>query len=193
MAAAKEIGFPVVMKISSPDITHKTDVGGVLLALRDEQAVLHGFATIMTAVAGNVPDARLTGVMVSPFVSQGVEVLLGVVVDPSLGPVVVAGAGGIYVEQFGDAACALPPFGTEQALEMLHKLRIRKLLEGARGGERGDIEALTEAMARFSELVSDLAGSLVSLEINPLVVRPGDGGVVALDAVIELAERRVTA
>ncbi|GAA1022266.1 hypothetical protein Aple_075220 [Acrocarpospora pleiomorpha] len=187
--AAKEIGFPVVMKISSTDIAHKTDVGGVLLDLRDEAAVRDGFASMMTVVAAKAPHAHLAGVVVSPFVSHGVEVLLGVVIDPSLGPVVVTGAGGIYVEQFGDATAALPPFDAARSLEMLRELRIWKLLEGVRGAERGDIEALAEAMARFSELVGDLAGSLVALEINPLVVRPGDGGVVALDGMIELADR----
>jgi acyl-CoA synthetase (NDP forming) len=191
--AAREIGFPVVLKISSPDVVHKTDAGGVLLDLRDEDAVRHGFDRVMTSVAGHLPEARLTGVVVSQYISQGVEVLLGVVVDPSLGPVVVVGAGGIYVEQFGDATCALPPFDAEVAESMLRRLRIWKVLEGARGGERADVDSLAAAVARFSQLVSDVAGSLVSLEINPLVVRPGAGGVLALDAVMELAGEGVTA
>lgn len=185
--AAKELGFPVVMKISSPDVLHKTDAGGVLLDLRDEDAIREGFTRIMTDVASNVPDAQLDGVAVSQFISRSVEILLGVVVDPSLGPVVVVGAGGIYVEQFGDVTCALPPFDAQTAEAMLRKLRIWSLLAGVRGGERADIHSLTAAMVRFSDLVSDLAGSLVALEVNPLVVRPGSGGVVALDAVIELA------
>jgi succinyl-CoA synthetase beta subunit len=107
--------------------------------------------------------------------------------------VVVVGAGGIYVELFGDATCALPPFDVEVAESMLRRLRIWTVLEGARGGERADVDSLASAVARFSELVSDMAGSLVSLEINPLVVRPGTGGVLALDAVMELAGEGVTA
>lgn len=186
VAAAQEIGFPVVLKISSPDILHKTDAGGVLLDVRDGKAVREGFERVTAKVGRTTPGARIDGVAVSPFVDGGVEVLLGVVVDPSLGPVVVVGAGGIYVEQFGDATCALPPFDTETAGTMLRRLRIWKLLEGARGGEAADVDALALAMSRFSELVADLADSLVTLEINPLVVRAGGGGVVALDAVVEL-------
>ena len=187
VAAADEIGYPVVLKVSSPDVLHKTDVGGVALDLPDAPAVRDAYGDVLARVRRAVPEARLAGAVVAPFVSGGVEVLLGVVVDPSLGPVVVVGAGGLYVELFGDTVAALPPFDEARAERMLRDLRMWKVLDGARGAPRADVEALCRTMVGFGALVHELADSLVALEINPLVVRSGAGGVVALDAVIELS------
>ncbi len=185
---AEEIGFPVVLKVLSPDITHKSDVGGVALDLEDGDAVRTAFERMMRAVAGKRPEARLEGATVQKMArtADGVEIILGVKKDPTFGTVIMAGAGGTTAELFGDRALGFPPLNERLARLMLESLKIWPLLNGYRGRPAADVEGLIGALIRLSYLAADLP-EVAELDINPLLVGPA--GVLALDAriVVEAA------
>jgi acetate---CoA ligase (ADP-forming) len=182
--AARELGFPVVAKILSPDILHKSEIGGVLLDLDDEAAVREGFATLMQRAARHAPAARITGVLVAKQVTGAVEMVVGLVRDPVFGPVVMVGLGGVFVEIFRDVAFARCPVDEEKATRMIRSLRGFPLLDGARGRPKADLPAMARAVAAMSRLGA-AAPSLLSAEVNPLLVLPE--GALAADAVIEVA------
>ncbi|MBO1110608.1 acetate--CoA ligase family protein [Bordetella petrii] len=181
---ARELGFPVAMKIVSADITHKSDVGGVVLDIRDENVAREAYDRILAAVAKAAPRARIQGVLVAPMVRGGVECILGVRRDPVLGPVVMVGAGGVNVELLGDVALRLAPVDIEQAREMIGELRIAPLFGGFRGAPAADAAALAEAIVRLSRFAAAAGDTLDSVELNPLVVLPEGRGACALDAVL---------
>jgi succinyl-CoA synthetase beta subunit len=180
--AAQRLGCAVALKASSEDIPHKTEVGGVLLNLASAAEVEAGFATITGNIARNAPQARMDGVLVSPMVQGGVEMIVGVVNDAVFGPLVMVGFGGIFVEALRDTAIRIAPFGQDTALEMLHELRGFSLLNGARGSKPADLDALAQAIARVSVLAFRHAHEIASLEINPLLALPDRA--VALDGLI---------
>ena len=182
---AAEIGFPVVLKIVSPDIAHKSDMGGVLLDLKDEAAVRSGYADIRERVARAAPDARIEGVLVAAMVPAGVETVLGVVRDPLFGPVVMFGLGGIFVEVLRDVVFKPAPFGVEDARDMIDRVRGSALLNGVRGSPPADIDALAEALSRLSLFAAANAATIASIDINPFVVLPQGQGAIAVDAFIE--------
>lgn len=186
VAAARRIGFPVVAKILSPDILHKSEIGGVLLGLHGEAAVRAAFATLMERAARRAPDARLSGVLVARQVSGGVEMVAGTVRDPVFGPVVMAGLGGVFVEVFRDVAFRRCPVSEDDALEMIRGLRGFALLDGARGRPKADVAAAARAIAALSRFAMAAGPRLRSAEVNPLLVLPEGEGAVAADAVIEL-------
>jgi len=186
-ACAAEIGFPVALKIVSPDLPHKSEYGGVRLRLGAQQDVAAVALEMLAAVAMRRPDARIDGFLVSEMIEGGVETILGVHRDPVFGPVVTFGLGGVLVELFKDAVCALAPVGLDAARAMIGKIRTAPLLTGYRGGPAHDVEALARAICALSAFVARHGDRIESLEINPLVVRPGAGGVLALDAAIELS------
>jgi len=186
-ACAAEIGFPVALKIVSPDLPHKSEYGGVRLRLGAQQDVAAVAREMLAAVAMRRPDARIDGFLVSEMIEGGVETILGVHRDPVFGPVVTFGLGGVLVELFKDAVCALAPVGLNAARAMIGKIRTAPLLTGYRGGPAHDVEALARAICALSAFVARHGDRIESLEINPLVVRPGAGGVLALDAAIELS------
>ncbi len=178
--AAAAIGFPVALKIVSPAISHKTDVGGVRLGLRSPGEVMNVAADMIARVSAARPDARVDGVLVQEMAPpDGVELLLGMVRDPQFGPLVMIGAGGIYVELLGDTATRLAPIGIGEAAEMLDELRLAPALRGARGRRPVDLEAVASAVSRFS-MVAASVDRLRELEINPLIVSAA--GVMAIDA-----------
>jgi acetyltransferase len=180
MRAAEAVGFPVALKIVSPDITHKTEVGGVVLDLRDRAAVERAASAMLAHVTAARPTAAVHGMLVQSMVaSVGKELLLGGLRDPQFGPLVVAGLGGIYVEIFADTAARLAPVSPAEALEMLAELRTAPLLRGARGEPPVDLEALAGVIARFAQLLVDLP-ELAEIEINPVMADAQ--GVVAVDA-----------
>ncbi len=181
---AAEIGYPVVLKIASPDIAHKSEIGGVVVGLRDEAQLREAFRTLMTRARKAVPQARLQGVVVAQMAGPGVETILGVVHDPVFGPVVMFGAGGIFVEVFKDVVFRAAPFGVAEARAMIAETRGRALLEGVRGQPPADIEALAKAMAALSVYAAHHADAIESIDINPLLVLPRGQGVLALDALI---------
>jgi acetyltransferase len=178
---AEKMGYPVVLKIHSPDITHKSDVGGVQLNLSNEKQVRAAFETIMGKAREKRPDARIEGVTVQRMVSSrdAVEMILGIKKDPVFGTVLMAGMGGVTAELFSDKALGFPPLNERLAGQMLESLRIYPLLKGYRGGTPKNIAQLIQVLIRLSYLSADYP-EIAELDINPLLVTPDD--VVALDA-----------
>ncbi len=181
VVAAEQMGYPVVLKVRSPDVTHKTDVGGVELRLADAAAVRAAFDRIVASVRERRPEAEIQGVTVQPMVrtSGGYELVLGARKDPIFGAVILLGAGGVATEVLRDQALELPPLNERLALGMLQSLRIWPLLDGHRGRRAIDLDALLQVVMRFSYLVADYP-ELSEIEINPLLVSAD--GAIALDA-----------
>ncbi|GAB5469381.1 MAG: acetate--CoA ligase family protein [Rhodospirillales bacterium] len=182
--AACDIGFPVAMKLVSIDIQHKSEIGGVLLDVTDEAAACDGFTTLMARAGANQPAARIDGVVVAPMMSDGVETILGVKVDPVFGPVVLFGLGGIFVELLGDVTQRLAPFGIEEAHEMIREVKGYPLLVGARGTAPKDVDALAQALSQLSLFAHKNAERIESIDINPFLVLPSGHGAFAVDALI---------
>jgi acetyltransferase len=178
-ALAPEVGLPVALKIVSPDIVHKSEVGGVRLGLGSPEAVAEAARAMLAHVAAARPGARVCGVLVQAMAPAGKELLVGAVRDPQFGPMVVAGFGGIYVEVLRDTAARLAPVTPAEALAMLGELRMAPVLLGARGEPAVDRQAAAAAISRLARLATD-APALTEIELNPLVVGPG--GAVAVDA-----------
>jgi acyl-CoA synthetase (NDP forming) len=181
--AAKTIGYPVVMKVSSPDLLHKSDLGLVQVGVTSAADVRTAYKELMAkAKKAGGKKARIDGVLVCEMVTGGVETVVGVSHDPLFGPVVMAGLGGIFVEVLEDVTFRVPPFDRDEAERMLHELAGFKMLEGVRGAAPADVDALVDVIMKVSRLALDLAGEIAELDINPLVVRPR--GAVALDALV---------
>ncbi len=183
-AASEALGYPLVAKIASADIGHKSDIGGVRLNLADADAVARAYTEITLAAREACPDARLDGVLLSPMEYEGVECIVGVQRDPAFGPVVMLGLGGVFVEVLGDVSFRTAPLTPAMAMNMIGELRGRELLFGARGRPRADVGALAELLVRVSEFAVAAGDSLESLDINPVLVRPEGRGAVALDALV---------
>ena len=185
-AAAEEIGYPVVLKIASPDILHKTDVGGVKLNLRSPEDVRDAFELIVYRAGRYVPGARVWGCVVQKMLTGGREVLIGMTRDPQFGPLVAFGLGGIYVEALRDVVFRIAPFSREQAREMVREIRAYPLLEGVRGEPPADQDAVIDAICRVGQLVTDFP-AIAELDVNPLMVFEEGRGAVALDMRLVLA------
>ena len=186
---AKELGYPVSLKLHSATITHKTDVGGVQLLLSDEPAVRKAYAAIENSVRDKAGAAAFQGVSVQPMVRmEGYELILGSTLDPQFGPVLLLGAGGQLVEIFQDRALALPPLNTTLARRMMEQTRIFKALEGTRGRRPVDLSALEQLMVRFSRLVMEQR-AIREIDVNPLLVSPD--GIVSLDARVLLNDASI--
>lgn len=179
---AEAIGFPVVMKIASEDIAHKSDVGGVELNICDPEAVAEAFDRIVSNSLSHVPDARIDGVFIQQMLSPGLEVIIGVNNDPQFGPAVLVGLGGVFVEIFKDTALLPAPFNNDEALQMLNELKALPLFKGYRGRQELDIEALSEMIAKVSQLANEQKDTLAELDINPVFVYEKGQGVCAADA-----------
>jgi acyl-CoA synthetase (NDP forming) len=181
--AAQRIGYPVVMKVSSPELTHKTELGLVRTGVSTAREVRSVFDDLLTRPrrAGG-KSARTDGVLVCETVSGGVETVVGVSRDALFGPVLMVGLGGVFVEVLRDVTFRVPPFGRDEAERMLRELRAYPLLEGVRGGQPADVSALVDVIMKVQRLAMDLAGDVHELDINPLIVRPR--GAVALDALV---------
>jgi acyl-CoA synthetase (NDP forming) len=184
--AAGWLGFPVVLKVQSPDVLHKTDAGGVVTHVGSREEAAAAYRTILAAVRGSVPDARIHGVLVARQHRPVVELLLGVSRDPQFGPTVTLAAGGVLAELLGDAATRVPPLGSSDVVDMLSQLRIAPLLAGHRGGPAGDTAALVAAVERVAALAHAMRGTLLELDINPLFVLPEGEGIVAADGLAVL-------
>jgi acyl-CoA synthetase (NDP forming) len=183
-AAAAALGAErLVLKIVSPDIAHKTEIGGVLLDVKRAEAAA-AYDRLVAAVAARAPQAHIDGVLIAPMFTDGIETILGVQHDPVWGPVVMFGLGGVFVEVLRDVTFRVAPFGAAEARRMIDEIRGAALLAGARGRPPGDVDALAEALSRLSVFAAAQAGRFASIEINPLLVRPQGQGVAALDALI---------
>ena len=182
--AAEAIGYPVVLKAVTPDITHKSDAGLVIAGLAEAQSVRAAAADIVARC--KAANARLDGILVAEQVSGGTEMVLGVHRDPEMGPVVMAGMGGVWLELFKDVAFAAPGVGEAGALQAIAETRAFELLRGYRGAQPADIGALARAFAALGEMAVDFGDCLESVDINPVSVRAEGQGVVALDALVVL-------
>jgi len=180
--AARGMGFPVVVKIVSPDIAHKTEIGGVIVNLQDADAVAAAADTVLARAAAAAPSARIDGVLVAPMVRGGVETILGIHMDPVFGPVVMFGLGGTAVELYRDVAFASAPLTPERALALVQSVRGSALLQGWRGAPPCDVPALVQALCRLSDFAMAHAPQLGGIDINPFVVQASGG--VCLDALI---------
>lgn len=174
VAAAEEMGGPIVLKTATPGILHKSDVGGVKLNLSGKRAVQTAYRELAKRLGPRV--------LVAPMAGKGVEIGLGMVTDPQFGPLVMIGAGGIMIELMKDRAFAFPPFGRKTAQRLLDRLALRPLLDGKRGAPPADIAKLCDAIARFSVMAADLGDGLGEVDVNPIVAGPK--GAVALDALV---------
>jgi acyl-CoA synthetase (NDP forming) len=180
--AAEAIGLPVVMKLSSPDLLHKSDLGLVRVGLATTREVRATYRELVERAQEAAPDAEIEGVLVSEMVEGGVEAVVGVAHDDLFGPTVMVGLGGIFVEVLRDVSFRVPPFDKEEARRMVEELRAYPLLSGARGRRAVDVKALVNVIMKVQRLAVDLSGEIVELDINPLVLRPK--GAVALDALV---------
>ncbi len=186
VAAAQAIGYPVVLKIESADIAHKTEAGGVLLDVRDDAAARAGFATIIVNARRYKPDARIAGVLVQEMVTGGREMILGMTQDPVYGPAVAVGLGGVFVEVLKDIALGVPPLTDHDSRAMLSRLRGAAILDGsgARGAAPADTDAVVDILGKFSQLCLDLRDVVSEIDINPLLVFDRGGGARVVDCLI---------
>lgn len=183
---AEQIGYPVIAKISSPDILHKTDVGGVRANLKNATDVIAAFNDITKNVKENMPTAPVSGILIQQFLPVGNEFIVGAIHDPSFGPLIMAGLGGIYTELFKDTAFRIAPVSEADAYKMLSELTSWKLLLGMRGKARADIDALASLIAKVSQMVMDNP-SIKELDLNPVLV--GSDGIVIADAKVVIEKK----
>jgi acetyltransferase len=177
---ANEMGYPVVLKIASPDILHKTDVGGVKVGLENATDVRDAYDLITYRAQRYLPEARIWGCLVQKMVPQGLEVLIGMNRDPQFGPLVTFGLGGIYVETLKDVSFRVAPFSRKEANEMIKEIRASALLDGVRGEPPVDQDTLVDALMRIGQLVLDFP-RIAELDINPFIVYAQGQGGIAID------------
>ncbi len=183
-AAAEQLGLPVAVKVVSPDVTHKSDVGAVVLGIADAESVRAAYRSIMTSVRAARPDAVVDGVLVTAMAAPGTELIVGAKIDPVFGPVIMVGLGGVHVETLGDVALRLAPVDHRSAMAMLDELTGAAILKGSRGREPADLDAVADCLVAVSRFAAEHREDLSVVEINPLVVYSKGRGAVALDAVL---------
>jgi acyl-CoA synthetase (NDP forming) len=176
---SNSLGYPVVMKISSPDISHKSDVGGIILDINSEEEVKNAYYNMMNTVKQKVPDARIDGVMLQKMAEPGIEVIIGVKLDPQFGHVIMFGLGGIFVEIYKDVSFRVTPVNSEMARDMILEIKGSPILMGARGRSPADIDAIINVIVKLSEML-EKNPDIVELDINPLIVY--EKNAVAVDA-----------
>jgi acyl-CoA synthetase (NDP forming) len=184
VAAAVALGFPVALKIQSPDLPHKTEVGGVLLKIDSAEAVRAGFSLLCERAAKHRPDAAIHGVLVQRMLEPGIEMMVGMVQDASFGPMLVAGFGGTLVEILRDTVIEPVPVDRARALAMIARLRGRALLDRVRGAPAADVDAYADVLVKVSDLVHAATGSIAEIDLNPVFVYPKSRGVALVDALV---------
>lgn len=177
MHIAHQLGFPVALKVDSPDIMHKSDCGGVKLNLLSAQDVRKAYAEMMEQIKSHHPQAKISGVVVSSMAAPGLELILGMNRDPQFGPVIVFGLGGIAVELFRDVSLRLLPLNQQQALEMLNEIKGAPLLKGFRGRPPIDENALAQGLLKLAKLAEEHS-DIMEIDLNPVFAYP-EGMVVA--------------
>lgn len=182
--AAEAVGYPVVMKIVSPDIAHKSDVGGVTLGLKDAKAVRKAYKEMIERVAAAAPSAKIAGVAIQNMAPQGIEVIVGATTDPQFGPVMMFGLGGVFVEVLKDVAFRIVPLEPRDASQMVREIRGLPILQGARGAQPADLPALEALIVKVSQFVA-AHPEVAELDLNPVFAYPN--GALAVDARIVLA------
>ena len=179
--AAKRLGFPVAVKLASPTITHKTDVGGVVLNVTSESEVEKAYNTIRKNLEKLGREKEMSGVTVQQMMTGGIETIVGVTQDPSFGPLMMFGSGGIYAELIKDVTMKLHPITDLDAAEMISSLKMTKLFEGYRGSPPSDVKALQDLLLRVSAMVEDIP-EIAELDLNPVNVMPKGEGYWVIDA-----------
>jgi 4-hydroxybutyryl-CoA synthetase (ADP-forming) len=187
--AAEEIGYPVVMKIVSPQIIHKSDAGGVKIGIKNQQEAIKAFNEILLNVKKYKSDAEIKGVLVQEMIGSSKETILGAKRDPLFGPLIMFGLGGIYVEVLKDVIFRIAPIDEQQAKEMVESIKTIKLLKGVRGEKESDIDGIVESIQRLSQLVTDFP-EIEEFDMNPLLVLEKGNGVRAVDVRIGLKNQK---
>jgi len=184
---AQEIGYPVVLKVVSRDILHKSDVGGVALDLDNAQEVSDAYSAILHNCRTHQPNAIIDGVEVAQQVQPGTQIIIGTRRDPSFGPILMVGLGGIYVEVMKDVSFRALPISRQEAFDMLKELKSYPVLLGVRGEEQRDIETIVDVMVRVGALLQ-ACKEIADIEINPLIVYERGQGGIAVDARVLLVQ-----
>jgi len=187
-AAAEALGFPVAVKVLSPDILHKTEVGGVQLGVSNAAGVRAAFTAVTQSARAHRPDADIQGVVVQQQITGGTGILLGVTRDPVFGPILTVGLGGILTELYQDIAIRVLPINRDIAAEMLRELKCFPILDGFRGAPVSDREALISVMTRLSDLMQNIGDTVQEIEINPVLVRGAGQGAVIVDALVRIGK-----
>ncbi len=181
---AREAGFPVVVKVSSPDIPHKTEAGAVRLQLLTPEEAATAYRDVLAAAARYAPGARIDGVLVTRQIFPVAELIAGIVADRQFGPLLLVGLGGIFVDVLDDFVLRMPPIDFDDAIDMLSELRGKAVLEGARGMPRADLHAAGAFLVRLGQVAVELGSRLSAVDINPLFVLADGEGVLAGDALV---------
>ncbi len=185
--AAAQLGFPLAAKIQSAAIPHKTEAGGVLLGITDQAALERAYADILANAKRHAPNATIDGVLLEPMAAKGVEIIIGIIRDPTFGPVVMVGAGGVTTELFKDTVHRLAPVDEAEATDMIHLLRSAPLLTGFRGAPAADVPALARLVALVSRLADAGRETVAELELNPVIVHSAGQGYTIADALLVLS------
>jgi acyl-CoA synthetase (NDP forming) len=187
LSAAAQIGFPLALKVESPDIAHKSEAGAVALNLRSTDELGAAYRELLDRVRRHAPDARIHGVLLQPMIPAGVEVVIGARSDPLLGPLVMAGFGGVLVELLRDSVIELAPINAGEAMRMLRKLKGAALFDGFRGASAVNLDLLADLLVRVSEFAADQQELMSELDINPVICTASS--LMAVDALIVRSAR----
>src|SRR5262249_29956345 len=185
-AATSQVGCPVVIKVSSPDIAHKTEVGGVVVNVQSAEEAKAVAADMLARGREKAPVGGIEGVMVAPMVTGGIETIAGVTQDPSLGAIVMFGLGGIFVEVLKDVTFRAAPFDEDEAHRMIREIRGYAILEGVRGAPPADIDALAKLLSTLSRFAAAHADRIASMELNPVLVMQRGRGVAPCHVLVVL-------
>ncbi|WP_083856508.1 acetate--CoA ligase family protein [Desulfosporosinus meridiei] len=183
---ARQIGYPVVLKVDSPDIPHKTEANALMLNLSSEEDVRRAYKIVLQNATKHKPSARINGVLVQEMLSEGIEVIIGVTRDKVFGPTIMFGLGGIYVEVLKDVSFRVAPLSPGDARDMIEEIKGFGLLKGVRGKPPADLDALVDVIMKVSAMVTELKDRVEELDINPLIVYPAQMGAKAADAMVVL-------
>ncbi|MCX6649356.1 MAG: acetate--CoA ligase family protein [Candidatus Bathyarchaeota archaeon] len=179
VAAAKKIGFPIVLKIVSAQVLHKSDAGGVVIGVTDEKGIREGYQKIISNIKKNVPTAVIDGILVQEMAPKGTEIIIGSTVDPTFGPTIMFGLGGIFVEILKDVSFRLAPITKDDAWEMLDEIKAKKMLDGPRGTAKADKETIVATLLSVSKMLMECP-EIKELDMNPILVY--EKGARAVDA-----------
>ena len=191
--AAEAFGGRVALKVQSPDIVHKTEAGALALNLATREEVRTAYHRVLDNAARSVPDARIAGVLVQPMAPPGREILLGVKCDPTFGPLLMVGLGGVSAEALNDVVLRPVPLAERDARAMLRRLKGARLLDAHRGAPAADVDALVDIMVRLASFASDHAAAIAEIDLNPVIVHPNGAGATVVDALILLQGHRLAA
>lgn len=184
---AKDIGFPVVLKIVSPDISHKTDVGGVILGVGSPEEVMEAYSAIMSNVSARAPGSEVSGILVQSMAPRDLEVIVGGIRDKVFGPVVMFGLGGVFVEVLKDVSFRIAPLIEAEVEDMIREIKGYRILEGYRGSPPRDLDSLKKVILGLASMVSEI-DDIEAVDLNPVILYPRGKGALIVDARVILGE-----